>query len=62
MQSEGLSRVVLQHAGQVAIRGQAASAMDARLGHLLVLVCLIHLIQTVIMKIEFSKKEKVKDI
>ena len=60
VQSEGLSRVVLQHSGQVAFRGQAASAMDARLGHLLVLVCRVQVTQTVILAIKFSKKETSK--
>ena len=60
VQSEGLSQLVLQHAGQVAFRGQAASAMDARLGHLLVLVCRVNLTQTVIITTKFSKRKQAK--
>ena len=58
VQSEGSSRAVLQHAGQVAFRRQAARAM---LDHLLVLVCRVHLTQTVIITIN-SKKRKSKKI
>ena len=60
VQSEGLSQLVLQHSGQVAFRGQVASAMDARLGHLLVLVCWVNLTQTVIITIKFSKRKQAK--
>ena len=60
VQSEGLSRVVLQHSGQVAFRRQTDSAIDARLGHLLVLVCRVQLTQTVILTIKFLKRKQAK--
>ena len=60
VQPEGLSQLVLQHAGQVAFRRQTDSAIDARLGHLLVLVCRVNLTQTVSITIEFSKRKQAK--
>ena len=60
VQFEGLSQLVLQHSGQVAFRGQAASAMDARLGQLLVLRCRVNLTQTVIISIKLSKRKQAK--
>ena len=57
VQSEGLSRVVHQHSGQVAFRRQTDSAIDARLGHLLVLVCRVQLTQTVITTTRTNSKK-----
>ena len=62
VQTEGVVRVVLQHAGRVVLRGQAASAVDARLGPLLVLVGRVHLKETFIITSHLQKITTIRDI